>query len=94
MLVPVTSVKPHVPYDQTCLLYPGDHPFVRHDSFVLYQKSRVEDVNKILRGVKIGQLIPKNPIDGSVFARICKGLEDSRFTPVKLLTLYLKATGR
>ena len=48
----------------------------------------------MLRGVKRGQLVPQDPMDGAVFARICKGLEDSRLTPAKLLTFYLKATGQ
>lgn len=81
-----------MPHDTTCILYAGDHPFLKHDSYVVYQKARLEEADKVLRGVKNGQLVPQDPMDGAVFARICKGLEDSRLTPVKLLNFYRKAT--
>lgn len=83
-----------MPHDPACILYAGDHPFVKHDSYVLYQKARLEDADKVLRGVKNGQFVAQNPMDGAVFARICKGLEDSRLTPSKLRTFYLKATNQ
>ena len=64
-----------------------------HDSYIVYQKARLEESDKLLRGVKYGQLVPQDPMDGAVFARICKGLEESRLTPTKLLTFYRKAIG-
>ena len=94
LMVSLSTVRPGVPNDPTCILYAGDHPFVKHDSYVVYQKARLEEADKVLRCVKSGQLVPQDPMDGAVFARICKGLEDSRLTPAKLLTFYLKATGQ
>lgn len=94
LMVSLSSVRPGMPHDPTCILYAGDHSFVKHDSYVVYQKARLEEADKVLRGVKNGQLVPQDPMDGAVFARICKGLEDSRLTPAKLLTFYLKATGQ
>lgn len=94
LMVSLSTVRPGMPHDPTCILYAGDHSFVKHDSYVVYQKARLEEADKVLRGVKNGQLVPQAPMDGAVFARICKGLEDSRLTPAKLLTFYLKATGR
>lgn len=81
-----------MPHDPTCILHTGDHPFVKHESYVVYQKARFEEAEKVLRGVKNGQLVPQDPMDGAVFARICQGLKDSKCTPAKLLTFYLKAT--
>jgi hypothetical protein len=92
LMVSLSTIRPGTPHDATCILYPGDHPFVKHESYVVYQKARLEDAEKVLRGVKNGQLVAQSPMDGAVFARICKGLEDSRLTPSKLLTFYLKAT--
>lgn len=94
LMVSLSSIRAGIPHDPTCILYSGDHPFLKQDSFVVYQKSRLEEVDKVLRGVKTGQLVPQAPMDGAVFARICKGLEDSRLTPPKLLKFYLKATGQ
>jgi hypothetical protein len=92
LMVSLSSVRSGVPHDPSCILYAGDHPFVKHESYVVYQKTRLEEAEKVLRGVKNGQLIPQDPIAGTVFARICHGLKHSRLTPPKLLTFYLKAT--
>lgn len=92
LMVSLSTVRPGVPHDPTCILYAHDHAFVKRDSYVVYQKARLEEADKVLRGVKNGQLVPQAPMDSTVFARICKGLEDSRLTPTKLLTFYLKAT--
>jgi len=94
LMVSLSTIRKGIPHDPTCILYAGDHPFVKHDSYVVYQKARLEEADKVLRGVKNGQLVPQEPMDGTVFARICKGLEDSKLTPSKLLTFYLKATGQ
>lgn len=94
LIVSLSTVKPKLPHDSTCILHPGDHRFVKHKSYVVYQKARLELVEKICRGVKNGQLIPHGPMDSNVFARICQGLMASRLTPRKLLDFYLKATGQ
>lgn len=94
LMVSLSTVRSGVPHDATCILYAGDHPFVKHDSYVVYLKARLEEADKVLRGVKNGQLVPQDPMDGVVFARICKGLEDSRLTPPNLFTFYLKAMGQ
>jgi len=94
LMVSLSTVRPGMPHDPACILYAGDHPFVKHESYVLYQKARLEDADKVLRGVKNGQFVAQNPMDGAVFAGICKGLEDSRLTPSKLRTFYLKATNQ
>jgi hypothetical protein len=90
LMVSISTVRQSVPYDSTCMLYRGDHTFVKHDSYVFYQKARLEEADKVLRGVKGGLLVPQDPLSGEVFARVCKGLEDSRLTPAKLLSFYRK----
>lgn len=94
LMVSLSTVRQGVPHDPACILYAGDHAFVKHDSYVVYQKVRIEEADKVLRGVKNGQLVPQAPMDGALFARICKGLEESRLTPARLLNFYLKATGQ
>jgi glucose-6-phosphate 1-dehydrogenase len=94
LLVSISTVRPSVPHDPTCILHPGDHDFVKRDSYVVYQKARLEGADKLLRGVKSGELVAYVPMHGAVFARVCKGLEESRLTPTKLLVFYRNATTR
>lgn len=60
----------------------------------MYQKARLEEADKLLRGVKNGELVSHVPMDGAVFARVCKGLEESRLTPAKILVFFRNATAR
>lgn len=94
LMVSMSTVRPGIPHDATCFLYPGDHPFVKHRSYVVYQKPRLEGADAVLRGVKSGQLVPQDIMDSAMFARICKGLEESRQTPPRFLTFYRIATGQ
>jgi hypothetical protein len=80
-LAGITSIRANVYYDPACLLFPGDHPFIVQDSYVLYSHARLEDAEALLRGVRDGRLIPHRPIDEPVFARICSGLMTSRHVP-------------
>jgi len=90
LMVSISSVRPGIPYDSTCILCPGDHPFVQRESFVLYARARIEETDKLLRGIKNGALIGYDPMDSGVFARICRGVEESQFTPMKILKFYQK----
>lgn len=92
LMVSLSSVRSGVPHDPTCILYPGDHPFVKRESFVLYARARIEEAEKLLRGVKEGKLVAHDPMNSDVFARICKGVEESRFTSAKVLKFYQHAS--
>jgi len=93
LMVSLSTIKQELPYDKTCILYPGDHPFVKRYSYVSYRNARIEEVDKIMRGVAKRILISHEPLDDAVFTRICKGLEESRFTATKILSFYRKAEG-
>jgi hypothetical protein len=88
LMVPLLSIKPNVPHDSSCVLLPGDHPFVKRASFVQFARARIEDASKLLRGVKDGKLIPHDPVDSVLFTKICKGLAQSPYTPGKILKFY------
>ena len=55
-----------------CLLVPGDHPFIQHDSFINYRFLRIEsEAALLLRGVADrNMLLPKGPLSAEVFARV------------------------
>lgn len=91
LLVSVSSVQPNAPHDSTCVLYPGDHPFVRRDSFVAYWHSRIETADALTRGVKDGVLIPHDILESGVFARVCLGVEQSRHLAPRYRAFYVAA---
>ena len=78
------------PNDPTCILNQGDHPFIRHKSYVLYSKAKIFKSKKLTRGVQDGKLVPKDPIDQSVFEKIVVGLMVSERTPKKIKDFFAK----
>jgi hypothetical protein len=88
LMVSISTIRPGRFHDTSCLLGVGDHPFIRCDSFVLYAKARIESVKTLEEGVRQQLLLPKDPMDGSVFARICEGLLISRHTPAEIKRFF------
>ena len=93
LIVPVSTLVTGLPHDPACRLFAGDHPFIRHDSFVSYRQAQVQAAARIERGVKEGRLIAHDILDGAIFARVCLGLTESRFVPPSVLAFYRAATG-
>jgi len=88
LLVNITTVPNGLPYDSTCILNPGEHRFIKRESYVYYAKARIEAANALLRGIKSGQLIPHEIMDQAVVKRICDGLQQSPHTTPKILNFY------
>lgn len=80
----VTSIQQGRYYDNSCVLYRGDHPFIRHDSYVNYVNCKVYSAAALLRGIKDGKLIPRGPMDDVVFARVLYGVLKSPRTPQEI----------
>ena len=88
LLVGVASIQADLPHDPTCLLHAGDHEFIRHKSYVHYARALIQSSQSILNGVKKGLLVPKELLVQDIFARVCKGLVESRFTPPRIVSFY------
>jgi hypothetical protein len=91
LLVGVVSIYPNVAHDPACELHAGDHEFIRHKSYVAYAQARIEPSQKLINGVKKGVLVPKAMLAQEIFARVCKGLVESRFTAPRMLAFYRAA---
>lgn len=88
LMVSISTIRLNRFHDTCCLLGPGDHPFIRKDSFVLYSKARIESVRTLEEGVRRQLLVPKEPMDGAIFARICEGVLNSRHTPREIKLFF------
>ena len=88
LLVGVATLQADLPHDPTCLLHAGDHEFIRHRSYVHYARALIEPSQSILNGVKKGVLVPKATLVDDIFARVCKGLAESRFTAKRTISFY------
>ena len=80
-MVCIQSVLPGHVFDDSCVLAAGEHEFVRHESFVRYDRCRKEERAKLLRAVRDGVMVARAPVSDEVYSRICEGLKVSLHTP-------------
>ena len=80
VMVPICSIVDGQFHDPTCLINVGDHPFIRHPSYVAYAKGREQFAQDLANGVANGGVSDRGLIDEAVFARIVVGAPNSKFT--------------
>lgn len=84
LLVNATSCHPGVPDDPSCYLHVGDHPFIRHQSYVLYSKARYILKARLSIEIASQNFIPHSPqINPIVFARVLAGIVSPNMDPNK-----------
>jgi hypothetical protein len=81
--VNVTTRQSHS--DTTCILKPGDHSFVRHESVINFSDAREMPIDLVEQALqaRTRQFVcePHDPCDANLLARIQQGLIDSKQTP-------------
>lgn len=83
LLVPIaTWTNDHC--DTTCRLIAGEHGFIKHASYILYRKARIEAGADLVKGVEERILSPDAPMNGQTFLRIANGICRSPHTPRKI----------
>lgn len=93
LLVNLSSVKSAKNVDSSCILHPGDHPFITHKSFIRYGRGfpRIEKERNIIQKVQMRVWHPREDFTPEVFSRICSGLESSPKTRPKIRRFYNSA---
>ena len=79
LLVSVSSFIRGKATDEACILRPGDHPFIKHDSFVAYRMCREEPSSKLEKGIASGEFVAKEKLTLDSFQRVIDGLFCSNF---------------
>ncbi len=68
--------------DDTCLLEPGDHPFIKHTTSVKYDGlNEILSVEKIENLLSRGKLERKDPLSEQVLEKILRGACETKFIP-------------
>jgi hypothetical protein len=78
-LAGATTIHSGIPHDGTCILRPGDHSFIQHDSYIFYQKMRLESAAHIAR-LK-SAWIAREDCSDKLLQRIVAGIFTSKMTP-------------
>lgn len=74
-------------------LFPGDHPFVQHESVIAFAYSEVNTVTKIENAIASGKARMRDPVSADLLRRMQAGLLDSDFTPNGVRQFVREALG-
>ena len=81
--VNVTTRRPYS--DTTCVLMPGDHPFVQHESVINFSDAREMAIDLVEQALakRIRTFVCEahDPCSEILLQRIQRGLLDSKYTP-------------
>lgn len=89
LLVSLSTVRPNSYHDSACLLYAGDHPFVKQTSYIKYSTCRLEESAKLVRAVEAGIFRQHDMMDGAIVARIILACLSSKHTPKEIKDLIV-----
>lgn len=85
VLASVSSM--HSRADTTCLLYPDEHPFIRHESHIDYRHCRTERTGHLERLIDCGYCERREDVSEELIERIIDGAYESRHTKPRILGL-------
>lgn len=74
LLAMVTTIKDKRPYDATCILTAGDHPFITHPSYVLYRLASEVRADHIRNMLEKQYYRPKEDFASAVLQRVADGV--------------------
>lgn len=87
LLASISTVRHNAYHDPACLLYAGDHPFVRHTSYVKYSTCRLIEAAKLESAVAAGTFKQHDMMNGAIVARILRACLSSRHTSQEIKDL-------
>lgn len=75
----VSSVKEGREYDDACVLNKGDHPFIAHKSYIVYDKFQHYKKKDLEWSIKMGEFTVEPDVSQSVLERIRDGAKKSDY---------------
>lgn len=68
--------------DQSCILKPGDHPWIKHKTVVNYRLSKITTMDILKRQIKFNMIsVDSEPVTPQVLNKIIAGAGKSRMIP-------------
>ena len=86
IIVNITSWRENS--DETCIIQPGEHPFIRKKSVVLYGKASIIKVSNVEYLKRQGK--QQETISNKLLSKMCAGLCKSKRTSKRVKEFYRK----
>ncbi|MBW7990160.1 MAG: hypothetical protein FVQ84_09125 [Planctomycetes bacterium] len=71
--------------DSSCIVNDGEHPFIKHKSYVFYREAKCPTLIDLQAGIDKGLLIPKEDCSKEFLEKILDGAANSMFTSIEIL---------
>jgi len=84
LVVNISSVRPSIPHDPTCILEQGCHNFVTRQSYVAYDRAVVLNSERVATRINDGEFRTLDPCSEELFARVLTGFATSQFVLPKI----------
>lgn len=93
LLASFSTYKTEIFCDDTCVIegHGKEHPFLVVQSFVRYQKLRIEPAAKLVAGVSAKLMTPSFPLSEALFERVCAGVHASPYSALKFQKFLAEA---
>lgn len=85
LLVSFSTVRGGRAPDPTCIVQPGEHRFIKVESYIAYHLARIIDAVHLKKCADGGLFKPDDPIGDGLFDRIFQGFRVSRFVKRRIL---------
>ncbi|MFA6279955.1 MAG: hypothetical protein WC612_04080 [Bdellovibrionales bacterium] len=91
LLVNVSTIYPETYYDNACVIEIGEHPFIKHPSYVVYRQARIDRTEHLIKCVNGWVFRPSQPVSDALLERIFEGFFLSPHVS-RLIKNYLRQT--
>ena len=81
VIVSFSSIKKGIPYDESCKVIAGTHPFITRDSFVYYREPRIYSAQELEERVASGQWRAQDSCSPELMQKIISGFRSSKRLP-------------
>lgn len=87
LIVNVTSAHEGRDVDSACILEPGEHPFIRHRSYVFYEGATTTSENNLREAVRKGVCRITDPAPEDLLTKLRQGLMRSSHSQERFKSL-------
>ena len=88
VVVSVTTLK-YESQDNSCVLKPGEHPFIKEESIVDFKRTRVMSYLQIFNGIQKGLLIRKDDVSDDLLRRIQVAASNSKYISDEIKNMFI-----
>ena len=89
----ITSLRENIPHDPTCIIEPGEHPFVVHESYIVYPRLRIDPASHV-RTMLAGVWKRDEDCSPVLLERIIRGVTLSHQTPKEFKRIFSHLDGK